>query len=108
MDKSGLPPTVTASNVTRLKLGMSRAEVESILGAPTRVDGSPYPGQLMLVYGRPAGPQYPVMWVHLGDAGVSEVYVKRFFFGDGEGVFALSAELHSRSPAFARTVHPDD
>jgi outer membrane protein assembly factor BamE (lipoprotein component of BamABCDE complex) len=37
--QANLPERVTVENIRRVELGMTRQEVESILGPPTRIEG---------------------------------------------------------------------
>jgi hypothetical protein len=41
-----------------------------------------------------------VLWVHVGDAGVVEVYAKVYFLGDSEGVYGLGRGVSFEKPEF--------
>jgi hypothetical protein len=100
-------PRDTTSNVRKIQLGMSRQDVERWLGQPLSVEEDGYGGKNTesLVYFRRLPPpiQYPMLWVHLRDGKVFEVYAKRHYTLDSYGVYVLSADLHWESPEFTAT-----
>jgi len=110
LTQSNLPRDVTTSNVRKVQLGMSRQEVEQQLGQPLSVEQDGYGGKNTesLVYFRRLTPpiEYPMLWVHLRDGKVFEVYAKRHYTLDSYGVYVLSADLHWESPQFTATF-PD-
>lgn len=79
--KENLAPKVTAANIRRIEMGMSRAQVEEILGPPLSVDSKDerFVGGETLAYSQQAGRlrKYSMLWVHLKDDQVVEVYAKR-------------------------------
>ena len=107
--RSNLPPSVSASNIRRINVGMSRIEVEAILGPPIEVQtGDPQwfgRGYTTLVYFRRLQHplQYPMLWVHLRNGRVEEVYAKHHNFFDSDEIYVANKERHSESPRFATT-----
>ena len=104
LTQSNLPAGVTASNVRKIQLGMSRTDVEGLLGPPLSVE--PYsPGETnseSLIYfrGLPPPIHYPMLWVHLRDGKVFSVYAKRHDILNSWGVYVLSSSLKWESPEF--------
>jgi hypothetical protein len=106
--QSGLPNRVTALNIRHIQLGMSRAQVEEILGQPLAVKTGTYgndPESESLVYFRRfAIPiRYPMLWVHFRNSRVVEVYAKSQNVADSDGVYGLTSEHRWESPRFVET-----
>jgi hypothetical protein len=85
---------------------MTRAEVERVLGTPL-AEEQEEPGHLVLTYSRPpfAARFYPMLWVHLRDGKVAEVYAKRYGFwviDDDIGIYGLSKETNFERPEFTQ------
>src|SRR4030095_13867817 len=76
---SELGTQVTRNHIRSVRLGMTRAELESVLGRPFE-EKQEEPGYLVLTYSRrPFGVRfYPMLWVHLRDNRVAIVYAKRY------------------------------
>ncbi len=80
-----------------VRLGMERQDVEQILGMPYDVadDPSAGVGRQVMTYTQPArwAYSYPMLWVHLTDGRVHEVYAKRYILWgvDDQGISSLSA-----------------
>jgi hypothetical protein len=94
---------VTRDAVRAVRLGMTQAEVEGILGAPFSEEQDE-PGHVVLTYARrPFGVRfYPMLWVHLRDDRVGGVYAKRYgisIIDDDIGIYSLS---RSRDGVFER------
>ena len=130
---------VTIDTIVAVQPGMSYAQVVGAMGVPfqmeselpphvehgVRMQGEMVPtsdpggAHVLLTYSEPGGwlATYPMVWVHLRDGKVSEIYVKRYpaggpFLGDDEGIYGYStdqprwqksAELRA---AFARRTQP--
>ena len=89
---------------------MSRAEVGRILGAPFS-EAQEEPGHVVLTYSRrPFGARfYPMLWVHLHDGNVGEIYAKRYglwVIDDDIGIYGLSDETNFERPQFIQPI-PD-
>jgi hypothetical protein len=107
LTQSNLPHGVTASNIRKVRLGMSRQDIEQLLGPPLAVELGMYGAQNAesLIYFRPLPPplHYPMLWVHLRSGSVFEVYAKRHNAFDSDGVYGLSSEHQWESPRFIET-----
>lgn len=76
-----LSPGVTVDAIRAIQIGMTEEEVYSILGQPFhRGPASFDPAVLTLTYSKPVflARWYPMLWVHLRDGRVIEVYAKRY------------------------------
>lgn len=103
---ANLPEGVTVEAVRRVALGMSRQEVEGILGPAMQVEeGIPEfdgKGRQTLVYFRRMPPllwRHPKLWVHLRHGRVEEVYAKR----DDEAIYFLDADGSFEGKLFRET-----
>jgi hypothetical protein len=97
-----LAPGVSCSSIRSIRLGMTDAEVVSILGEPiAREPGYPA-GVTTLVYSRPVrgARWYPMVWVHLRNGRVLAAYVKKYLFwgADSVGVYGLAEGQSWESP----------
>jgi len=102
---ANLPQGITVESVRQVSLGMSKQEVEGILGPALQVEernpqfyGN---GRQTLVYFRGLPPwwRYPKLWVHLRDGHVEEVYAKR----NDEAVYVLNADGSFEGKLFRQT-----
>ena len=87
---------------------MSRQEVEERLGPPLDIelDGFGRGDNIeSLVYfrRRPMPIQYPMLWIHLRDGKVVEVYAKRHYTADSYGVYGLSVNHQWETRDFLTT-----
>lgn len=103
-------PLVTKQHIRAVHIGMSRTEVEQMLGVPLTVESDPADRHVVLTYTRrPTGVRYfPMLWVHMSDDRVREVYVKRYGFwlmDDDIGVYGRGSVDFER-PEFAE-LFPD-
>jgi len=103
---------VTRDAIRSIRVGMTRADVEGILGAPFSEDQEEL-GDVVLTYSRrPFGARfYPMLWVHLRDGKVGSVYAKRYglvVIDDDIGIYNLSSsrEIASERPEFNQ-LFPD-
>lgn len=84
---------VTCDRIRSLKLGMTRVDIEHVLGQPFRED-TEIPGRVVLHYSREVAyaRSYPMLWIHLQNDRLVEVYAKRYFLWglDDEAVYLLS------------------
>ena len=107
--QSNLPPQVTVQNIRRIELGMTRQQVEEILGHPISVESKPPAfygrgAEVLIYFRRLSLPfSYPMLWVHLRDGKVEEVYAKRHNLVDSDGVYGLSARMRWESPQLSTT-----
>jgi hypothetical protein len=98
--QANLPPGVTIEKIRQVKVGMSRREVEVILGSPlgTEVRDRQLSGEgaETLVYSRRMSRlfRYSMLWVHLRNGRVESVYGRRYNPLDSGGVYASSAGSH--------------
>ena len=101
-----LGPQVTRDHVRAVRVGMTRTETETLLGAPFKED-IVEPGHVELTYSRPPfGSRYhPMLWVHLRNGKVAEVYAKRygfFFIDDDIGIYGLNDDQQFERPEFSQ------
>jgi hypothetical protein len=109
--QSNIGSKITVENIRRIQLGMSRADVEQGLGEPVWVDqlgaiGSDgtSSGEVMVYFRRLPPPlRCPMLWVHLRDGKVSEVYAKRHDIFDSWGVYGLTVDRRWETPEFLTT-----
>jgi hypothetical protein len=101
-------PLIDASSIRRVQLGMTESEVVSILGQPFSVEGrTDEPRHRVMNFSCPAGGYwYPMLWVHLRDGRVNEVYAKRYEGWDDASVYSLTSERRWESPHFGETFPP--
>ncbi len=101
-------PLVTRDRVRAIEVGMTQPEVRAILGEPISVES--HVGQndetVKLTYTRHtlAVRFHPMLWVHLRDGRVREVYAKRYgsWIDDDIGIYVLNADRRWESPVFER------
>ena len=109
LTQSNLPREVTADHIRRVELAMTRGEVEAILGSPVAVERREpeYYGpdaMTMVYFHRLSLPRhYPMLWVHLANGKVVEVYAKRHNIADSDGVYGLYADGRWETARFAET-----
>jgi hypothetical protein len=107
--QSTISPQVTVENIRQVKIGMSRPEVEHLLGSPLAVDQQDPKfngaGAELMVYSSrlPMPMQYPMLWVHLRDGKVESVYAKRHHIADSWGVYWITKERQWEAPDFVKT-----
>jgi hypothetical protein len=110
-----LSSAVTAERIKAVRVGMSQAEVVACLGEPKEVYWSEWVGsqrRLTLQFSQPvAGVRwYPMLWVHLQNGTVAEVYAKRYVLwgADDEGVYGLDEQGRWEAESFGPTFpnHP--
>jgi hypothetical protein len=89
--QANLPERVTVENIRRIELGMTRLEVETILGPPVKIEhfGGTYPESLLYFTRLWTPIHYPMLWVHFRDGHVFEVYGKRHNALDSDAVYRL-------------------
>ena len=78
---SRLANGVTVEGIRAVRNGMAEEEVLAILGPPLgRRPSRHHPDLITLTYSKPAyfAKWYPMLWVHLRDGKVLEVYAKRY------------------------------
>jgi hypothetical protein len=100
---------VSVDRIRSINVGMTRAEVEHILGPPVALTGE-YPDTkrfklMTYTQAKLLVRWYPMLWIHLEDDRVRGVYAKRYVpwsFGNELGVYGRSASSHWEGPAFAR------
>ena len=70
---------VTRDHIRAIRLGMTRADVEALLGKPF-AENHDEPDHTFLTYSRkPSGVRFfPMLWVHLQNGKVSGVYSRRY------------------------------
>lgn len=102
-------PLVTRDRVRAIKVGMTQPEVRDILGEPISVDSLVWQNDetVRLTYTRHTltARFHPMLWVHLRDGRVREVYAKRYgswILDDDIGIYVLNAERRWESPVFER------
>ncbi len=106
--RTGLAPGVTRDGIRAVRLGMTREEVEAILGPPMSSERTPYRERgVTLTYSRPVpfARWYPMLWVHLREGRVISVYAKRYILWgiDDIGVYGLGAEGRWEGTEFQAT-----
>ena len=89
---------------------MSEEDVVAILGAPLKSGPSlNHEGRRTLTYTRwRLRPSYPMLWVHLEQGSVVEVYAKIYtdWGTDDEGVYGLSSQLQFESTETFESIFP--
>ena len=109
--RSRLAGKVTTTSVREIKYGMSKDEVLKILGHPFSIEprSIQYYGRnaYTMNYSQPIeyARWYPMLWIHLKNNKVVEVYAKRYImFGvDDEGVYGLDDKRQWESKQFEST-----
>lgn len=90
----GVAHGVTRGGIRSVQLGMTEDDVMRFLGRPLAVKADRARGVTTLEYSRPVrtSQSYPMLWIHLKDGRVKEVYAKRYLnWGlDDEGAYVLS------------------
>jgi len=106
---SSLAPLVTRDGIRAIKVGMTREEVEAILGTPITFSkeyaDSDSDRWHLMTYSRTAfgGMWYPMLWVHLEDGRVSSVYAKAYASDMSErGLYCHSESENWETPEFQR------
>jgi outer membrane protein assembly factor BamE (lipoprotein component of BamABCDE complex) len=97
-------PSINAEKIRAVKLGMTRGEVEKLLGPPVLEKDVFSLRSLQFTDDRTLAYSYPMLWVNLEKDVVVEVYAKKYVkFGfDDEGVYRFAADSGvSEGPAFA-------
>jgi hypothetical protein len=94
-------PLVTRDRIRDIGVGMSRSDVERILGKPMDVEVEERDHLVLTYTRRPFGARYyPMLWIHLRNDKVSEIYAKRYglwVIDDDIGIYGRGSE-----PAFER------
>jgi hypothetical protein len=104
-----ISPQITVENIRRVTIGMSRVDVERLLGSPLAVEQehakSNGAGAQVMVYSSrlPIPIQYPMLWVHLRNGKVEQVYAKRHHILDSWGVYVITKERQWETPDFVYT-----
>ena len=98
---------VTRDAIRSIRVGMTEGELVRILGEPLSSDFDAGRGVRTLNYARavPGARWYPMLWVHLREGRVSEVYAKKYVWWgkDDEGVYILNDAGQSETREFERT-----
>ena len=98
--QTNLATGVTVEKIRQVEAGMSRREVEAILGTPLEIElrdpqffGA---GAETLVYSRRMSRlfRYSMLWVHLRNGRVEGIYGRRYNPLDSGGVYASSEGRH--------------
>lgn len=105
---SRLAEGVTVEAIRAVKNGMTEEEVVVILGYPVeRAPSVNYPDAIMLTYSKPAyfANWYPMLWVHLRNGKVFEVYAKRYInWGtDDVGIYGTGNDRQWETDLFEQT-----
>ncbi len=103
-------PAISSEQVRAVELGMSENDVTAILGSPLQSGPSTtFAGRRTLSYNRwrPV-PRYPMLWVHLEEGKVVEVYAKLYtdWGTEDQGVYALSSLLEFESTETFEAAFP--
>lgn len=97
-------PGVTPAVVRALRLGMSRAEIEAVIGSPLAVEVEPSGAELWLL-SRPVERvwSFPSIVLRISAGALQDVYVEqKVFWGvDEEPLYSLTARGLFEAPAFA-------
>ena len=102
-------PQVTVENIRQVKIGMSRSEVEDLLGSALAVEQEDPKfygaGAELMVYSSrlPMPMEYPMLWVHLRDGKVEQVYAKRHHIADSWGVYGITKSRQWETTEFVNT-----
>lgn len=105
---SRLAEGVTIEAIRAVESGMTEEEVIAILGGPVgRAPSVNHPDAITLTYSKPAyfAKWYPMLWVHLRNDRVFEVYAKRYIaWGSDEvGVYGAENEPQWETDLFEQT-----
>jgi hypothetical protein len=107
---SRLSPGVTQEAIRSVQLGMSQQEVVRRLGTPKRAyrpQWAAHDNVQTFEFSEPVDGArwYPMLWVHLQDNRVIQVYAKRYVLWgvDDEGVYGLSQSGRGETAAFMIT-----
>ena len=91
-----LGPLVTIQNIKRIHIGMDSSQVTNILGEPSAIELGYLPNTRTMTYSSPHlfRRWYPMLWVHLTNNVVREVYAKQYYgWGlDDMGVYGISKD----------------
>ena len=105
---SRLAEGVTVEAIRAVQNGMTEEEVLAILGDPLeRAPSDHYPDGITLTYSKPAyfAKRYPMLWVHLRNDKVDDVYAKRYeVWGVGDvGVYGTGNDRQFETELFEQT-----
>lgn len=105
---SRLAEGVTVEAIRAVQNGMSEEEVITILGEPVAYTRPVhYPDTITLTYSKPAyfARWYPMLWVHLRNGKVVEVYAKRYidWGSDDVGVYGIGDDHRWETDLFEQT-----
>ena len=102
-----LSSQVTVESIQQIELGMTQKQAIDLLGAPldTRRDVDRNRFTLQFSKPVPGARWYPMLWVHLEDGRVIEVYAKRYILWgvDDEGVYGLTQDRRWGAAEFSQT-----
>ncbi len=108
---ANLSGNVTRDKIKKIEIDMTEEQATAILGQPYSLE--PYIqehlGQqsFVMVYSKPVpwARWYPMLWIHLDDNSVTEVYAKRYVLWgfDDKGVYGLTKEKKWENKYFADT-----
>jgi hypothetical protein len=103
----GLPHGVTRAGIRSIAIGMTEGQVVSILGRPLKISTDAAPAVRTLWYGEPPSREYayPMLWVHLKNGRVWQVYAKKYVLWgtDDEGVYSLDESGRTEGVEFEAT-----
>ncbi len=105
---SRLAEGVTVEAIRIVQSGMTEEEVVAILGEPLeRAPLVNYPDAITLTYSKPAyfAKWYPMLWIHLRNGRVFDVYAKRYIdWGiDDVGVYGTGNDRQWETSLFEQT-----
>ena len=105
---SRLAKGVTVESIRAVENGMTEEEVVAILGNPIeRAPSVNYPDAITLAYSKPTyfAKWYPMLWVHLRNDRVVDVYAKRYIdWGtDDVGVYGTGNDRQWETDLFEQT-----
>lgn len=105
---SRLAEGVTVEAIRAVQNGMTEEQVVAILGGPVeRAPSVNYPDAITLTYSKPAyfAKWYPMLWIHLRNGRVSDVYAKRYIdWGiDDVGVYGAGNDRQWETSLFEQT-----
>ena len=100
---------VTVEAIRAVKNGMTEEEVVAILGVPfERAPSVNHLDTITLTYSKPAyfAQWYPMLWVHLRNDRVFEVYAKRYIVwgSDDVGIYGAGIEPQWETALFEQTL----
>jgi hypothetical protein len=109
--RSRLAGKVSTTTIRQIKYGMSKDEVIKILGHPFSIEPCSFEyygaNAFTMNYSQPIeyARWYPMLWIHLKNNKVVEVYAKRYimFGADDKGVYGLDDKRNWESAEFETT-----